>query len=212
VAKDPENKAQGNGQNGAQKNDWLAHWDDRFTQGEETFDFAPDPLLVKAVGTEDAGLALDLASGAGRNALFLASKGWQVDAVDGSSVGVGIMSKQAEARGVRGKIQPHIADLEVLPPAFTFEPGTYDLIAKLCFMHRPLFAEIRNGLSPGGLFVAKTRVNQPGHPPRRFALDSGELEEMILSWGWEVFDYHELREETADGRWTAELIARKPPR
>jgi len=200
-----------NGQSLAEKNDWLARWDERFARGEETFDFKPAPLIVKATQIEEPGLALDLASGAGRNSLFLAGKGWSVDAVDGSKVGVDIMSKQANARGLSQKIRPHVANLEVVPSEFPIEDGTYDLIAKFCFMHRPLFPQIRSGLSPGGLFVAKIRVNPDKEKPRRFALDSGELEEMVVSWGWEVFEYDERPDGTDSGDWTAELIARKPP-
>lgn len=201
---------------------WLARWDERFSRGEETFDFEPSPLLVEAVQTAEPGLALDLASGAGRHALFLAGEGWQVDAVDGSRVGVGVMMKEAETRGLSRKIHAHVADLEALPPAFPIEDETYELIVDFCFMHRPFFSQIRSGLCAGGLFVAAIHVTpEGGDAPHRFALESGELEEMVLAWGWEVFAYRENppagREKHGGGShgregWTtAELIARKPP-
>ncbi len=197
------------------KKPWLAHWDERFSRGEETLKFEPSSLLVNAVKGIKPELALDLASGAGRHSLFLAKRGWQVDAVDGSQVGLDVMAKQAERRGLSDNITAHLADLEVLPEQFEIAPKKYDLIVDFCFMYQPLFARIRAGLRPGGLFVAAIHVTpKDDGSPRRFALESGELEEMMDTWGWEVFEYRERKMphegQGREGQTTAELVAQKP--
>ena len=61
-------------------------WDQRYRErGPDPGQ--PEPPLVDALGPLPAGRAVDLGSGAGRHALWLASRGWQVTAVDFSAVG-----------------------------------------------------------------------------------------------------------------------------
>src|SRR6476469_2243459 len=64
----------------------LNAWDerDRTTETEAT----PAPLLIRTASGLTAGSALDLACGTGRNALWLAGRGWEVTAVDGSAVAI----------------------------------------------------------------------------------------------------------------------------
>ncbi len=194
----------------------LSYWDERYSRGEETLKFEPAPLVVSAVKGIEPGLALDLASGIGRHALFLAKRGWKVDAVESSRVGLDVMANQAERRDLCDNITAHRADLEVLPEEFEIAPKKYDLIVDFCFLHQPLFARVRTGLRPGGLFVAAIHIApEKGDNPHRFTLQSGELEEMMDTWGWEIFEYreHEMphKGQGREGQTTAELIARKPP-
>src|SRR6266850_6468370 len=91
----------------------IRSWDERYSSGEraaEDIDAAPTPLLVEAAKRLTPGKALDLACGAGRNALWLAEQGWSVTAVDGAPAAIEIVRKKASERGLT--VDARVADLE----------------------------------------------------------------------------------------------------
>ena len=61
-------------------------WDERYREQELVWAAEPNRILVGAVEGLTPGKALDLAAGEGRNAVWLAQQGWDVDAVDWSDV------------------------------------------------------------------------------------------------------------------------------
>src|SRR5258708_7745298 len=66
----------------------IHEWDKRYRLREHAasdLESPPTPLLIETAKILAPGRALDLACGAGRNALWLAEHGWDVIAVDGSS-------------------------------------------------------------------------------------------------------------------------------
>ena len=63
-------------------------WDDRYAGAELVWSATPNQFVERALMTVPPGRAVDLAAGEGRNALWLASLGWQVTAVDFSQVGL----------------------------------------------------------------------------------------------------------------------------
>ena len=188
-------------------NEQIRKWDERFARGEELHDFRPSPPLPKAVEGVAPGLALDLASGAGRHALWLAEHGWRVQAVDGSRTGVARMMDEARRRGVADRIETRIVDLEA--PGFELEADRYELVCDFYFLHRPLFDEIRRGVRPGGLFAAAIHV-RGGAKPGRFVLEPGELRCIVEGWGWEVLHFREGDSaESGHHHPTAEIVARR---
>jgi rhodanese-related sulfurtransferase len=161
-------------------------------------------VLASGVGGRRA---LDLAAGAGREAVFLAMHGFEVEAVDDDA---DILSR-AEALAARHGVCVHteVCDLErresELPVA------RYDLVTVFRFLHRPLFPRIERALAAGGWLVYETfrhgqeRFGRPTHP--RFLLHPGELSSAFPSLT--VEHYAELDPE--GGPVTARLLARKPP-
>src|SRR5258708_22534593 len=77
-----------------------ARWDLKYEEGLPSLTEA-DPVFMSAYerfvdpSCPDAGVALDVAGGLGRHALWLASEGWQVTVVDLSDVAIGKLSQAA---------------------------------------------------------------------------------------------------------------------
>ena len=77
----------------------AAGWDSRYAEAPGTPASEANPLLVELAAPLGAGRALDLAAGAGRNALWLAQREWQVTAVDFSRVGLELAARRATDLG-----------------------------------------------------------------------------------------------------------------
>ncbi len=81
-----------------------AFWDDRYAkaaaEGAAVWSIEPNEWIAQVTGALPPGTAVDLAAGEGRNALWLASRGWSVTAVDFSATGLSIGRRRAAAAGV----------------------------------------------------------------------------------------------------------------
>jgi SAM-dependent methyltransferase len=153
------------------------------------------------------GRALDIAAGSGRNALLLAARGFQVDAVDISPIG--LEQAAARAREKSLSISWQHADLQSaqLPEA------TYDLVVDINYLQRSLLADLQASLKPGGWIVFETfLIDQQtiGHPKNPdYLLASNEL----LDWfrGFRVCYYREGKiAEDGEPAFRAGLLAQKP--
>ncbi|WP_067574740.1 class I SAM-dependent methyltransferase [Nocardia acidivorans] len=146
-------------------------WDEHYAHTELVWGAPPNDTVVEQVfGLErrlplaggeprpELPRALDLGCGEGRNALWLATHGWQVDAVDYSQVGIdkGRTVASRLSRSVRGRIHWHWADVNALDAAGL--TGPYELIL-LAFVHLPadqrraLLLRAAEMLSPGGTLL-----------------------------------------------------------
>jgi SAM-dependent methyltransferase len=94
--------------------------------------------------------ALDVAAGSGRNALYLAELGFEVEAVDISEVGLARLRAAADERGL--PVHTRVADLE----SDGLGPGAYELVVNLNYLQRDLFDPLRAALAPGGLLLFET--------------------------------------------------------
>lgn len=109
----------------------------------------PNQLLVDAVRGRKPGKALDLGIGQGRNAIYLASQGWDVTGIDISDEGIAQANQAAKAAGLDGKVHTHVADLHTQD----FGENQYGLVAFLYMGSRPPVDAIRRALEPGGIVV-----------------------------------------------------------
>jgi SAM-dependent methyltransferase len=125
-------------------------WDKRFGRKEFALGKEPNPFLKRHIHLLPKGRALDVATGEGRNAVFLAQNGFDVDAVDISQKGLKKARKLAREKGV--KINTFLVDLDQYPIA----KERYDLIANFYFLKRSLIPRIRKGLKKGGRVVFET--------------------------------------------------------
>ena len=128
-------------------------WDDRYASTELVWTAEANRFVVEELAGLAAGRALDLGAGEGRNAIWLAERGWQVTAVDFSAVGLAKAAKLADGRGVTG-VRWVQADLREYRP----EQAAYDL-ALLAYVHLPpdeftaLLATAASALAPGGTLL-----------------------------------------------------------
>ncbi len=176
------------------------NWNEHYSN-PANLDFTPAPLMVEVAELVPPGRALDLACGYGRNALYLASLGWQVTAVDSSAVAIGILRERASGSSVDARI----ADLEA--GEFPIASGAFDLICDFFYLQRDLFPRIREGLCAGGVFAGAMHLvdGLPGRNPA-FLLKSGELRDEFA--GWKILFYSE-GPEAGRSRPAARIVARK---
>ncbi len=172
----------------------------------------PHKLTVKAVeiarsrwGDVRGKRVLDIASGTGRDAVYLASQGMSVEAWDILPDALDRLRDLSARSGVN--VTASVRDVErdcVIPPE------AYDMIVCFNFLHRPLMPAIARGVRPGGIVVYETFVDPQrelfGKPMREgFVLRAGEL----AMWfeGYELIENQEHL--AAPRRHVASLIARR---
>jgi 2-polyprenyl-3-methyl-5-hydroxy-6-metoxy-1,4-benzoquinol methylase len=188
-----------------------ALWDERHAAREPIESPEPDPTLVDEIGALRPGRALDLGSGDGRNAIWLAGQGWQVTAVDFSQVALDRGRALATARGVR--VEWQCADLlEWTPGASRFD------VVTLFFIHLPpderrdVYARAAAAVAPGGtlLIVGHDRTNLadgvggPQDPTVLFT--PGEVAADLA--GFRVDRAEVVRRRAPDGRGPIDAIVR----
>jgi SAM-dependent methyltransferase len=127
-------------------------WDERYRADELIWKAEPNRFLVEEAASLAPGRALDLACGEGRNALWLAERGWQVTAVDFSAVGLEKARRLASERGLE-LVLVEADVLEWEPPAASF-----DLVIVM-YLHLPAGARRRvqqraaSALAPGATLL-----------------------------------------------------------
>jgi len=187
--------------------DAASIWDEKYRDGEGSLQPA-DLLLQNRHLLPEGGQALDVAMGTGRNALHLASLGFQVTGIDVSSVAVGRCRAKAEQRNLA--IETIVADLE----NFRLPSCAYDLLINFYYLDRALARQMVATLRPDGVLVFETfTVDQErfGWGPDRhdYLLQPGELKRLFADL--ETLHYDEgVKESDRGHKAIASLIARKP--
>lgn len=138
-------------------------WNKRYAAQDFVWTVEANRFVVAELSALAPGRALDLASGEGRNAVWLARRGWRVDGVDFSEAGVEKARRLAVSQGV--EVDLFVADLlEYAPKA-----ASYDLVL-ICYLQLPrvqrqkVVAAACEALAPGGtlLWVAHDLSNLEG--------------------------------------------------
>jgi len=193
-------------------------WDAKHSLAANEVAEAPAGILSELWPLLLAGAALDLASGRGRNALFLAEHGRHVTAVDWSGAALDILEGRAKALEIpvrrisridekqvtRAGIDLLQTDLE----AVALPANRYSLILCVRYLQRSLFPQICRALRPGGMLLfetyTKAQLDFSGGPrDPAHLLNTGELRRAFPEL--ELVFYRELRAEQG----IASLAARK---
>jgi 2-polyprenyl-3-methyl-5-hydroxy-6-metoxy-1,4-benzoquinol methylase len=150
-------------------------WDKRHRakSGEETS--PPSEFIKHWIDRCPGGRALDVACGRGRNALFLAASGYEVDAIDISEEGLNNARRSAQKSGLKVNWIAHDLDEPFCPDS------SYDLIVMVHYVNLPLIASLARLLKPGGILLCEqhlatdAEVAGPGNPA--FRLEPRQLRE-----------------------------------
>jgi len=132
----------------------MTGWNERYSARDPSQPREASALLKSLLPLLPTGRALDLACGEGRNALYLAEKGYSVDAIDSSLVAIERNRKFAEERQL--KINYIHEDLETI----SLPPDTYDLILNFYYLQRPLVPSIESALKKGGVVLFETYTTE----------------------------------------------------
>lgn len=179
--------------------DERARWDERYASGDYRPGTDHSALVEEAVVHVRYGRALVLACGAGRNALYLASQGFAVEAIDISPVAIEMARAESDRRGL--EVEWSQGDLNHADLAV----GRYDLITMIRYTNRKLWPRLHPALSPDGWLVMEQhlKTHHPvAGPSDEYRLAPGELLDAFP--GLRVIKYYEeYRESETSGRMTA---------
>ena len=157
-------------------------WDERYRSKDALWSRNPNPHLVAQAGELLPGHALDVGAGEGADAIWLASRGWHVIAVDLSPVALKRASAHADQAGadIAGRIDWVHEDATSWDPG----PGRYDLVS-VQYVHLPparrqaMLSHLAAAVAPGGSLLLvchhpsdlQTTVPRPNIPELFFTGD-----------------------------------------
>jgi len=175
-----------------------AYWEQRWEQTPSGADGAmdanpPNPYLIRAASSLTPGTALDAGCGAGAEAIWLATKGWQVTAADIAPDALARAARRAAGSGVSERVSWTEADLTEWDPGRQFDLVTtnyaHPAIPQLAFYHR-----ISAWVAPGGtlLIVGHLHTDSPGnghhghHPPAEATVTLPDITDGLDGTKWEI--------------------------
>ncbi len=185
----------------------MTSWDERFQQGDYPQDPNASPVLRAYSDQAPSGRALDVATGTGRNATFLASSGYEVDAIDQSREGLRIARQNAADRGVASRVNFIQTDV----PSHEFPRDTYGIVTVSYYRAVDRFPDLKAALVDGGyLFVEHhLRSAEPtsvGPSSDRYRFSANELIQSCLDL---TVLYYDAGTDRDGRRATTRLLARK---
>jgi tellurite methyltransferase len=170
--------------------DSKAQWDEKYSR--PTFIFGKSPAQFLAANYQYIpfeGTVLDMGMGEGRNAVFLAQKGYKVTGIDISSVAVKKAYILAQEFGV--KIKGVVASLQ----DYKIQPNSFDAIICFYYVDRSLIEKIRTWLKPGGVLIYEAYTLKEKTKKRPDLVDDNsylkEQEPLKLFPGMRILKYEE---------------------
>jgi SAM-dependent methyltransferase len=170
-------------------------WEERYRSHTSVWSGRPNPQLVAEASELPVGAALDVGCGEGADALWLASRGWDVTAVDFATTALrrGADHAAALGAGVAARVDWVHADLTAWAP-----PRRHFTLVSAQFMHLPpmdrqaLFTRLAAGVAPDGTLLIvghhpsdlETTVRRPRDPCLLYTAE--EIADDLDSVAWDV--------------------------
>ncbi|MDJ1430804.1 class I SAM-dependent methyltransferase [Halostagnicola sp. A-GB9-2] len=186
--------------------DDRTRWNEKYDDDGFELPDEPIPQLAARLDELPSGRALDVATGTGRNACFLAANGYDVDAIDVSDRALEIAEERADARGIDVNwIRADISE-------FDFEPERYDVITVSFFAALEVLPALKDALAPGGVLIYEhhLRSTDPidiGPSSDRYRYRSNDLLRACLDLTI-LFYEEEIRIDDGDRLAVATLVGR----
>lgn len=180
-------------------------------------DIGPPParFLTQQLHRLPRGTALDVAAGSGRNSLYLASHGFQVDAMDRDEQAMAQLAATAAQRNLLN-LTVRTVDLErTTDERPEFPKQAYDVILVFFYLHRALFPALLESLKPNGVLIYETFTidNYLRHRhPRRWEFCLAQNELLRLTSNLRLLSYDEGEHDGDHGPnsvYTAQLVAQQ---
>jgi dihydroneopterin aldolase len=175
----------------------------------------PARFLTQQLHRLPKGRALDVATGSGRNALYLVSHGFQVDAIDRDEQMLATLAARAKQENLPN-LSVQTIDLErTTDDRQEFSKNTYDVIVVFFYLYRPLFPWLIDALRPNGVLIYETFTIDNyfrHHHPRRWEFCLAQNELLRLTSDLRVLSYDEGEHDGGHGfgpAFTAQLVAKK---
>jgi tellurite methyltransferase len=183
----------------------IAGWENMYRTGQRGGEEHPTALLVETISALRPGTCVDLACGTGRNALYLAEKGWSVLAIDGAASAIESLRRRASERKLN--IEARTADLTA--PEFRLPENGFDLVLIAYYLQRDLIPVAKKAVRPGGVLIAIAHIPEAGETPRVNRAQPGELRRYFSDWEI-LHDYEGASRDPAHRRPVAEIVAGRP--
>lgn len=160
-------------------------WDKKYNETPKLMeDRTPSPKVLEAIKYTKGNKALEIACGTGRNTIYLAQNGFEIDAFDISDVAIKHLKKQ----NIKS-INAMQKDLESFSP----NKNLYDLIVQTNYLDRDIFPSLKDSLKKDGIIIIETYMNHKENekPPSNplFLLQENELKEIFSDF--EILKYDE---------------------
>nr|WP_232794401.1 class I SAM-dependent methyltransferase [Pseudofrankia saprophytica] len=151
----------------------AAHWDERYADRERLWSGQPNGALVAEVAGLTPGRVLDVGCGEGADAVWLASHGWDVTALDVSGVALKRAAGHAADAGVAVRwVHAELAGAGLVPGSFDLVSAQYPALLRTpdAAAERALLAAV----APGGVLLLVHHAGMDSHQARDDGFDPAD--------------------------------------
>lgn len=196
----------------------IGFWENRYAETGWAYGAEPNDFVRECADRLAMGRVLCLGEGQGRNAVFLAARGFEVTAMDQSPMGLARARELAAERGVQiTTVAADLADFPIEPLAFTAIVSVFVHLPRA--LRREVHQRVMRGLAVGGAYVLEAyspaqvhrQTGGPSDPALLASLD--DLREELFQLEFDVA--HELVRPVNEGRYhvgsasTIQILARR---
>ena len=139
--------------------------------------------------------AIDIACGAGRNSIYMAKNGFEVDSLDIAKLALETLDLHAKEQGLSELINTQLIDLDNFIP----QRDIYDLALMANFLDRDVIELTKNSLKKDAIFIVETYMiaddNEKTDSDPQNLLAPNELKDIFAS-GWDILFYDEFENES----------------